>query len=65
MLLALGYTKLIRSINMYVKFQTGFSCSSFIKDAVFGVDLEQDQSTTVRSQHTLSNPQVKRYTCEQ
>lgn len=53
---ALGNVKLIRRINMYVKSHTGFSCSSFVKAAVFYVDLGQDQSSPVLSQHTLSNP---------
>lgn len=53
---ALGNVKLIRRINMYVKSHTGFSCSSFMKDAIFDIDLGQDQSSLVLSQHTLSNP---------
>lgn len=53
---ALGNVKLIRRINMYVKAHTGFSCSSFIKGTVFDVDLEQDQSSPVPSQHTFCDP---------
>lgn len=41
---------------MYVKSHTGFSCSFFMKDAIFDIDLGQDQSSPVLSQHTLSNP---------